>query len=139
MVQVGVRDMSLEEVEFATSHPKIELFSHEDMARSLYSGENWINICDKIAESLPKQVYISLDIDALTPECCPNTKRPIAGGMSFDQAVILINRVVESGRQIIGFDLTEVVPVSEGSIDSAIGARMLVKLCAAALKSKNNK
>lgn len=139
MVQVGVRDMSLEEVEFATSHPKIELFSHEDMARSIYSGENWINICDKIAESLPKQVYISLDIDALTPECCPNTKRPIAGGMSFDQAVILINRVIESGRQIIGFDLTEVVPVSEGSIDSAIGARMLVKLCAAALKSKNNK
>ena len=139
MVQVGARDMSLEEVEFATSHPKIELFSHEDMVRSHYSGENWINICDKIAESLPKQVYISFDIDALTPECCPNTKRPIAGGMSFDQAVILINRVVESGRQIIGFDLTEVVPVSEGSIDSAIGARMLVKLCAAALKSKNNK
>ena len=139
MVQVGARDMSLEEIEFATSHPKIELFSHEDMVRSLYSGENWINICDKIAESLPKQVYISFDIDALTPECCPNTKRPIAGGMSFDQAVILINRVVESGRQIIGFDLTEVVPVSEGSIDSAIGARMLVKLCAAALKSKNNK
>ena len=139
MVQVGARDMSLEEVEFATAHPKIELFSHEDMVRSLYSGENWINICDKIAESLPKQVYISFDIDALTPECCPNTKRPIAGGMSFDQAVILINRVVESGRQIIGFDLTEVVPVSEGSIDSAIGARMLVKLCAAALKSKNNK
>jgi agmatinase len=59
--------------------------------------------------------------------------------MSFDQVVLLINRVVESGRQIIGFDLTEIVPTAESSTDSAVGARMLVKLCAAALKSKNNK
>ena len=139
MVQVGARDMSREEVEFAHSHPKIELFGHEAMARSLYSGESWSSICDKVVAELPNDVYISFDIDALSPECCPNTKRPVAGGMSFDQAALLINRVAELGRRIIGFDLTEIVPVSEGSIDATIGARMLVKLCASALKSKNNK
>ena len=58
--------------------------------------------------------------------------------MTFDQVVYLINRVAESGRNIIGFDLTEIVPENEGGVDAAIGARMLVKLCASALKSKNN-
>lgn len=139
MVQVGMRDMSREEVEFAQSHPKIDLFCHEELTRRAYSGENWSQICDEIVEKLPEKVYISFDIDALSAECCPHTKRPIAGGMCFDQAVLLINRVAESGRQIIGFDLTEIVPVTESNIDSIIGATMLVKLCAAALKSKNNK
>jgi agmatinase len=59
--------------------------------------------------------------------------------MTFDQAVALINRVAESGREIIGFDLTEIVPVMDSGVDAAVGARLLVKLCAAALKSKNNR
>ncbi|MBQ5701442.1 MAG: arginase family protein [Alistipes sp.] len=138
LVQVGARDMSLEEAEFAASHPKIALYGQEKMARDIYNGENWHSICEKIVSELPEKVYISLDIDALTPEHCPNTKRPVAGGMTFDQVVYLINCVAESGRNIIGFDLTEIVPENENNIDAAIGARMLVKLCAAALKSKNN-
>lgn len=139
MVQVGVRDMSQEELEFAQTNPKIELFCHEQLAHSLYNGQSWSSICDKVVETLPKQVYISFDIDALSPECCPHTKRPVAGGMTFDQAVALINRVAESGREIIGFDLTEIVPIMDSGVDAAVGARLLVKLCAAALKSKNNR
>lgn len=138
MVQVGVRDISLEEKEFADNHPKISIFYHEQMAAERFAGRSWSEVCDDVVEQLPQQVYISLDIDALSPECCPHTKRPVAGGMTFDEAVCLINRVSESGREIIGFDLTEIVPEMESGVDAAIGARMLVKLCAAALKSKTN-
>ena len=135
MVQVGVRDMSVEEVEFAEKHPKITMFCHEKLAAERFSGRSWGEVCDDVVAQLPDRVYISFDIDALSPECCPHTKRPVAGGMTFDEAVCLINHVVESGRTIVGFDLTEIVPVVESGVDAAVGARMLVKLCAAALKS----
>ena len=136
LVQVGVRDMSLEEVEFAQNHPKVTMFCHEKLTAERFSGRSWGEVCDDVVSQLPEKVYISFDIDALSPECCPHTKRPVAGGMTFDEAVCLINRVAESGREIVGFDLTEIVPVMESGVDAAVGARMLVKLCAAALCSK---
>ena len=135
MVQVGVREMSVDEIEFAKSNPKIAMFCHEKLSAERFSGRSWSELCDDVVAQLPEKVYISFDIDALSPECCPNTKRPVAGGMTFDEAVCLINRVVESGRTIVGFDLTEIVPVVDSGVDAVVGARMLVKLCAAALKS----
>lgn len=137
LVQVGVRDMSEEEVEFAKNHPKITMFCHEKLTAGRFSGKSWGEMCDEVISTLPEKVYISFDIDALSPECCPHTKRPVAGGMTFDEAVWLINRVAESGRQIVGFDLTEIIPVIDSGVDASVGARMLVKLCAAALKSNN--
>ncbi|MBE6193869.1 MAG: agmatinase [Rikenellaceae bacterium] len=136
LVQVGVRDMSREEIDFAQSHPKVTMFCHEKLTAERFSGRSWGEVCDDVVAQLPDKVYISFDIDALSPECCPHTKRPVAGGMTFDEAVCLINRVAESGREIVGFDLTEIVPVMESGVDAAVGARMLVKLCAAALCSK---
>jgi agmatinase len=128
--------MSLEEYNFAEQHPKITMFCHEKLTAERFSGRSWAEVCDTVVAQLPSKVYISFDIDALSPECCPHTKRPVAGGMTFDEAVCLINRVAESGREIVGFDLTEIVPVTESGVDAAVGARMLVKLCAAALCSK---
>ena len=136
LVQVGVRDMSREEMDFAQNHPKITMLCHEKLTAERFSGRSWGEVCDDVVAQLPDKVYISFDIDALSPECCPHTKRPVAGGMTFDEAVCLINRVAESGREIVGFDLTEIVPVMESGVDAAVGARMLVKLCAAALCSK---
>ena len=137
LVQVGVRDITREEFDYATKHPRITLFSHERLASERFNGRSWADVCDGVVAALPEKVYISFDIDALSPECCPHTKRPVAGGMTFDEAVCLINRVAESGRKIVGFDLTEIVPVVESNVDAAVGTRMLVKLCAAALKSQN--
>lgn len=137
MVQVGVRDMSREEFDLATSNPRISLFCHEKLAHERFSGRSWSEVCEDVVAQLPECVYISFDIDALSPECCPHTKRPVAGGMTFDEAVCLINLVAQSGRRIIGFDLTEIVPTMDNRVDATVGARMLVKLCAAALKSNN--
>ena len=79
---------------------------------------------------------MSLDIDVLTIESCPNTKRPVPGGMSFNEVVYLLNAVADSGREIVGFDLTEIVPKMESTPDATVGARMLLKMCGAAIKSR---
>jgi agmatinase len=77
---------------------------------------------------LPQQVYISFDIDGLDPKLCPNTGTPVAGGLEFQEALYLIKRVVQSGKTIIGFDLSEVAG-GQNDWDANVGARLLFQLC----------
>ena len=87
-------------------------------------------------EMLPKKVYISFDIDSLVPSLCPNTGTPVPSGLEFQEAMFLIKLVVDSGRTIIGFDLSEVAGVGH-DWDGNVGARVLYKLSNYMGKSNN--
>lgn len=129
LVQVGIRDYCDEEVEYIAAHrQRIELFTDRAMKNRLYEGDSWKNITEDIVASLPKKVYISFDIDGLDPKLCPNTGTPVFGGLETEQAFYLFRKIVESGRQIIGFDLNE-VGVGDNSWDANVGARVLYQLC----------
>lgn len=128
LVQVGVRDYCDEEISYINnSKGRVVTFFDEDIKDSLYEGLPWKDVCDEIIKPLPKNVYISFDIDGLTPDLCPNTGTPVPGGLSYDQSIYLIKEVVKSGRKIIGFDLTEVAP-GETEWDANVGARILYQL-----------
>ena len=72
---------------------------------------------------------ISFDIDGLDPTLCPNTGTPVPGGLSFNDAVLLVSVVAQSGRRIVGFDLNEVAPGPEGDEwDGNVAARLLYRL-----------
>ena len=92
-------------------------------------GERWHDLLDEIVGRLPDLVYISFDIDGLDPALCPGTGTPVPGGLSFQEAMELILRVVRSGRRIVGFDLCEVAPSASGEWDGNVGARVLYRLC----------
>jgi agmatinase len=77
---------------------------------------------------LPEKVYLSFDIDGLDPVLCPNTGTPVPGGLSYQEAIYLIRKVVKSGRQLIGFDLNEVSP-GQDDWDANVASRLLFKLC----------
>lgn len=129
LVSVGLRDVCEQEMDsIFNSNDRIVGFFDEHLKSKLFNGENWNSICDAIVSELPKKVYISFDIDGLNPSLCPNTGTPVPGGLSFEQASFLIKKVVQSGREIIGFDLCEVAP-SESEWDTNVGARMLYHLC----------
>lgn len=135
IVQVGQRDFSEKEYETAISSPKVELFDDFSICSRKFAGETWNSICDSIVSRLPGKVYVSFDIDALTIEYCPSTGTPVAGGLTFDEAIWLVDRIAASGRRIVGFDLCEVAPAREGSTDANVGARVLFKLCGITLKT----
>ena len=101
----------------------------------MFNGENWDSVCNRIISHLPERVYISFDIDGLSPDNCPHTGTPVPGGLSFQQAVYLLEKIADSGRRIIGFDLCEVTPTEEDQWDANVGARMLYKMCNVTLKS----
>jgi agmatinase len=131
LVQVAIRDFSEEEFTQIRERSDITTFFDLNLKRALFEGRSWAQVCADIVAELPEQVYVSFDIDGLSPEYCPSTGTPVPGGLSFDQACYLLRTVVTSGRRIVGFDLNEVAPAAaEGDEwDGNVGARLLYKMC----------
>ena len=134
MVQAGIRDITMEEFRMIQSNPKIDLFLMDQMEEMLSNGETWHDICKKIVCGLPEKVYISVDIDVLNIECCSHTISPLPGGMSFGHLCSLVNVLLAEGKQIVGFDITEVVPIIKSKVDSLSAAKLLAKLTTSSIK-----
>ena len=129
LVQVGVRDYCQEEWDFLQqSKDRVVTFFDKEIKERLFEGDTWKQIADEIVEKLPSQVYVSFDIDGLDPKLCPNTGTPVPGGFETAHIFYLLKRVLQSGRTIIGFDLSE-TGVGEVEWDANVSARVLWKLC----------
>lgn len=128
LVQVGIRDFCEAEVNVIdNSNGRVVTFFDRDIKNKQYEGESWKNICKTIIDALPKNVYLSFDIDGLDPKLCPNTGTPVAGGFETEQVLYLIHQLVLSGKKLIAFDINEVAP-GEDEWDANVGARMLYRI-----------
>lgn len=137
IVQVGIRDFCEQEVDVVKSQKgRVLVHTDSDLKKETFEGMNWAQQCDAIIASLPQKVCISFDIDGMYPWYCPNTGTPVPGGFSFEQATYLFNKLAESGKEIIGFDLVEVAPGENDDWDGNVGARMLFHMCG--VLAKNN-
>lgn len=135
LVQVGIRDYCEEEVQFVEQQRgRIKVVFDHDLKAARFEGKSYHQICDQILDGLGENVYISFDIDGLQPFLCPHTGTPVPGGLQFEEAVYLLNQIVEKGHQIIGFDLCEVAD-SPHEWDGNVGARLLYKMANLAGKS----
>lgn len=132
LIQVGIRDYCEEELDFVNSQgDKIKVFYDHYIQKQVFAGNSFSQISDEIIQPLPTEVHVSFDIDGLDPSLCPETGTPVPGGLSFQQAIYIIESIVKSGRRIVSFDLCEVGGTS--SWDGNVGARILYKLACAAL------
>lgn len=129
LVQVGIRDYSEAEWAFIfNSNYRVVTYFDRELKERMYEGQTWKQIADEIVGKLPQNVYISFDVDGLDPKLCPNTGTPVQGGMETEQVFYIFNKLIKSGRKIIGFDLNE-TGVGENDWDSNVSARILFKLC----------
>jgi len=136
IVQVGIRDFGESERRaIDASEGRIVTHFDADWHRRRFAGETFDALVDEALAALPEQVWISWDIDGLDPSQCPNTGTPVPGGLQFAEAVHLIARLASSGRRIVGFDLVEVAPGAD-EWDANVGARLLYKLCGAAVRTR---
>lgn len=136
LVQVGVRDVAPSEIEQAQqSNGRIVTFTDYAIAAHRFSGQPFTDLVTSIVDTLPRDVYVSFDIDGLDPALCPNTGTPVPGGLSFHETTAIFAALRTSGRRIVGFDLVEVAssPDLAEQWDGNVGARLLYKLCGHAL------
>ncbi|WP_204103010.1 MULTISPECIES: agmatinase family protein [Spirulina sp. CCY15215] len=127
LVQVGIRDVCQAEIARIQQDERIIAFDDWQLKDNAFSGMTWAAQCQEIVTQLPDRVYISFDIDGLSPEFCPHTGTPIPGGLQFNEAIYLLREVVKAGKTIIGCDLCEVAPGND-EWDGNVGARLLYKL-----------
>ena len=133
LVQVGVRDVgSAENRMIEESGGRIITHFDPDLAARKERGEPWAAIADEIVRDLPRDVYLSWDIDGLDPTLCPGTGTPVPGGLSWNEAIGLLRALVRAKKRIVGLDLCEVAP-GDDEWDANVGARLLYKMIGFAL------
>ena len=129
LVQIGIRDYCEEEWDYIEkSKQRVITYFDKDIKERLYEGETWQKLVLEMIEHLPQKVYISFDIDGLDPKLCPNTGTPVQGGFESEEILYLFKKIVDSGKQLIGFDFVE-VGVGETDWDSNVGAHLLWRMC----------
>lgn len=128
LVQIGIRDFSPGEKNLIETDNRITTFYDYDIKRQLFDGKTYAEIVENILKSIPTDnVYISFDIDGLSPDLCPNTGTPVPGGFTFFEIYYFLDRLALSGKHIVGFDLNEVSP-GNNEWDANVGSRILFKL-----------
>jgi agmatinase len=129
LVQLGIRDYCEEEMNLIQTDNRIVTYFDRDIKHRQFRGESWEAISSEIIAQLPENIYVSFDIDGLDPKYCPNTGTPVPGGFEFEQILFLLEKLVESGKKIISFDLNEVSPGKNSEWDANVGARLLYRMC----------
>lgn len=127
LVQVGIRDYCEQEYLVMESDPRIITFFDRIMAKERFEGKSWSSQVDSIINCLPELVYISLDVDGLEQSYCPSTGTPVPGGLSYNQLIYLFERLMESGKKIISFDICE-ISTKKDNWDAIVGSRLLYYL-----------
>lgn len=136
--QLGIRDFCESEYKFASEHSQFLL--DQEFQKGKAYGVPFFEILDELFDGLDEKIYLSFDIDGLSPEFCPNTGTPVPGGLSFSEAQLMIEHLHRKEHQLIGFDLVEASPnenlatLGEG-IDEVTAVRLLYTLSCFALAS----
>jgi agmatinase len=140
LVQVGIRDVCEEEIAYTNSQgSRVDIAFDRDIALRKMEGEPFGAIARAVVQQLPKDVWVSFDIDGLDPRYCPHTGTPVPGGLEFQEAIAILRELVRAGKTIVGFDLNEVAPNlrdEEDEWDGNVGARLLYKLVGFTLASR---
>lgn len=112
-VQVGVRSMCDEEADYI-SKEKPAIF---------YGRDFDIN---KIVSQLGDRVYVTVDIDGLDPSIVPGTGTPEPGGLLWEDVLKIMKAV--SKKEIVGFDVVEVLPTPPLRTSEFVAAKLAYKM-----------
>jgi agmatinase len=119
MVQFGIRGAGSarqEEVDAALAYGSRLVMAEEIHERGVAA------VVDRIPDA--ERYYITFDADGLDPSLAPGVNSPALGGLSYFQAVRLIEAVARKGS-IVGYDFVEVAPDRDiGNITSMTAARL---------------
>ncbi len=123
LMQIAVRSLCLEEVEFRKTYGVHHL---DAAALSSLGGLAAISRPEfrLLPDDFPEDIYVTFDIDALDASLMPATGTPDPGGLSWYEALRLLELAV-TGRRVIGLDLVEVAPMPHYHAAEFTAAKLL--------------
>jgi len=118
---LGVRSYSQEEDQLLQVAPRFTMFP----ARDLHTPEGWEKAMEHL-QKIPGPVYLTMDLDALDPGLMPGVGTPEPGGLTYYQALSIIETLAKRGP-VIGLDLVELAPIPGNRVSEFTAARLLYK------------
>jgi agmatinase len=119
LVQVGIRAIRAEDHHLVRERG-IPCF----LAYKLWQDPR---LWDQIVPLLGPRVYISVDLDVFDPAIMPTVGTPEPGGLGWYDVLRLL-RTVCSQRQVLGFDVMELLPHPHNVAADILAARLVYKL-----------
>jgi len=117
IVQVGIRSMSVDELQYVE---KDRLF----YAHELYYDKR---LYKKAIEKLTDNVYITIDLDVFDPSIMPSTGTPEPGGPDYFELVHFLRDVIAK-KNVVGFDVVELCPSATNKSPDFIAAKIIYQL-----------
>jgi agmatinase len=108
LTQVGVRSLCAEEDAFIRDHSgSVRTFFADEIHADASGG--WLaELSDRLRG---RRVYLTIDVDGLDPSIVPATGTPEPGGLSWRQAMALLEALTGAAEEIVGIDCVELAPL----------------------------
>jgi agmatinase len=119
VVQVGIRNISVEEVE---ALPRLSTTMFYDW--NMREDPGWM---DRALAALSDTVYVTIDLDGLEPGLMPAVGTPEPGGLSWRETTTLLRRCFERKR-VVACDVVELCPIPGLAAPNFAAARLVYKL-----------
>lgn len=130
VIQIGVRAFCLEEEEVIQSEDRVETWFARDLLSIVDGKPEWERLVDRIS-SISGPVWLTFDVDGLDGSLVPSTGTPVPGGLSHWGSVELIENLFASEDcEVVGADVNEIVPGTEGSLTEFSAALIATKIVA---------
>lgn len=117
VIQVGIRSMDSVELPFVNEE---NFFTSYDIRNNKYWKEDVVN-------TLGKNVYITIDLDAFDPSIMPSTGTPEPGGLLWNETLDLL-KMVFTCANVVGFDIVELAPIENLHAPDFMAAKLYYKL-----------
>lgn len=119
IVQIGIRNVALEEAELINNGNVKTYLMHENLDTD--------RLVKKIMKDLSDNVYITIDVDGFDPSVMPATGTPQPGGFMWYDAVKIFREVCFK-KNVVAFDVVETSPVKGFNITEFNAAKLIYKL-----------
>ncbi len=118
VLQIGIRAISKEESIFIKERNLNLVKAHE-----LYNDKN---VYKKFLGNLPKQVYITIDLDFFDSSELNHLGTPEPGGFSYREYISILKDIKKT-KTIVGFDVNELASNKESKVSDFYSARLMYK------------
>jgi len=122
ILQIGVRSTSREEYNLSQIHDRIACFYAHEM------DGRWEELLERLA-GIQGDVYLTLDVDGLDPSVIPSTGTPQPEGLSWRQAMQIIQAVCSNSKiHLVGADVVEYIASPHPPSCDITAAKLVYKI-----------
>jgi agmatinase len=119
---LGLRSLSKEEQEFLSVQPQIRTY----LSQEILFHKGLDRFRDDLSAMAGRNLYLSLDIDALDPSLVPGTGTPEPGGLAWHHLLDIFKIVVALGP-VRGADICELMPLPGSRLSEFVAAKAMFK------------